>query len=353
MTDTAAFEAAMHRALELATRGPEHGVNPRVGCVILSATGDVLAEGWHRGAGTAHAEVDALSRLAPRQAAGSTVVVSLEPCNHTGRTGPCSEALIDAGVARVVYAVDDPGQASHGGAARLREAGIEVIAGVGADAVARLLRDWLTAARLGRPYVTLKWASSLDGRVAAADGSSRWITGSAARRHVHEQRAASDAVIVGTGTVLADDPALTARGDGGELVASQPVPVVLGDRAIPRDAAVRRHPNAPVLLPGHDLAVTLVALRERGVRTAYVEAGPSLASAFVREGLVDEFHVYLAPTLLGGPRTVLDDIGVSSIGEQRTLRLEHVERLGNDLLVVASNPAARSLNPIPSARQGA
>ncbi|MGN6199984.1 bifunctional diaminohydroxyphosphoribosylaminopyrimidine deaminase/5-amino-6-(5-phosphoribosylamino)uracil reductase RibD [Humibacter sp.] len=339
------FDAAMRRALELAALGPARGVNPQVGCVILSPAGDVMSEGWHRGAGTAHAEVDALSKLAPEQASGATAVVSLEPCNHTGRTGPCSEALIAAGVARVVYAVDDPGHASHGGAKRLREAGVEVISGVGADAASRLLQDWLVAARLGRPHVTLKWASSLDGRVAASDGTSRWITGSAARQHVHEQRAASDAIIVGTGTVFADDPSLTARGDAGELMQHQPVPVVLGDRVVPDDAAVRRHPNPPVFLSGHDLARALVELRERGMRSAYVEAGPVLAGAFVREGLVDELHVYLAPTLLGGPRTALDDIGVHSIAEQRTLCLQRVERLGNDLLVVAADPTARTLNP--------
>ncbi|GAB3608470.1 bifunctional diaminohydroxyphosphoribosylaminopyrimidine deaminase/5-amino-6-(5-phosphoribosylamino)uracil reductase RibD [Humibacter ginsengiterrae] len=339
------FEAPMRRALELAALGPARGVNPRVGCVILSPGGEVLAEGWHRGAGTPHAEVDALSKLTPEQASGATAVVSLEPCNHTGRTGPCSEALIGAGIARVVYAVDDPGHASHGGAKRLREAGVEVIAGVEADAATRLLQDWLVAARLGRPYVTLKWASSLDGRVAASDGTSRWITGSAARQHVHERRAASDAIIVGTGTVFTDDPSLTARGDAGELLSHQPVPVVLGDRVVPDDAAVRRHPNPPIFLSGHDLARALFELRERGVRTAYVEAGPMLASAFVREGLVDEFHVYLAPTLLGGPRTALDEIGVHSIAEQRDLCLHGLQRLGNDLLVVATNPAARTLNP--------
>ena len=339
------FDAAMRRALELAALGPARGVNPQVGCVILSPAGDVLSEGWHRGAGTAHAEVDALSKLAPEQASGATAVVSLEPCNHTGRTGPCSEALIAADVARVVYAVDDPGHASHGGAKRLREASVEVISGVEADAASRLLQDWLVAARLGRPHVTLKWASSLDGRVAASDGTSRWITGSAARQHVHEQRAASEAIIVGTGTVFADDPSLTARGDAGELMQHQPVPVVLGDRVVPDDAAVRRHPNPPVFLSGHDLAGALVELRERGVRSAYVEAGPVLAGAFVREGLVDEFHVYLAPTLLGGPRTALDDIGVHSIAAQRNLCLQRVERLGNDLLVVATDPAARTLNP--------
>lgn len=350
MTDTR-FDAAMSRALELAALGPSHGVNPRVGCVILSPEGSVLAEGWHHGAGTAHAEVDALSKLAPGGAKGATAVVSLEPCNHVGRTGPCSVALIDAGVARVVYAIDDPGQSAHGGAQRLRDAGVDVIAGVGADAASRLLEDWLTAARLGRPYVTLKWASSLDGRTAASDGSSRWITGAAARQHVHEQRAASDAIIVGTGTVLADDPGLTARGDGGELLARQPVPVVLGDRAVPEDAAVRRHPKAPIFLPGHDIARALVELRERGIRTAYVEAGPGIADAFVREGLVDEIHVYLAPTLLGGAHTAIGDIGVRSMADKHALRLQHVERLGDDVLVAVQNPNARRLNPWPPPQQ--
>lgn len=344
MTDTG-FGAPMRRALELAARGPASGVNPRVGCVILSPEGETLAEGWHRGAGTAHAEVDALSKLAPGRASGATAVVSLEPCNHTGRTGPCSEALIAAGIARVVYAVEDPGHASHGGADRLRAAGVEVIAGVEAEAAELLLHDWLTAARLGRPYVTLKWASSLDGRTAAADGSSRWITGAAARAQVHEQRAASDAIIVGTGTILVDDPGLTARDGDGGLLASQPVPVVLGDRAVPEDAAVRRHPNPPVFLSGHDLGAALVGLRERGVRTAYVEAGPTLADAFLREGLVDELHVYLAPTLLGGPRTATGDLGVHTIAEQRRLRTQRVERLGDDVLLVALDPAARRLNP--------
>ena len=166
------FDAAMRRALELAALGPARGVNPQVGCVILSPAGDVLSEGWHRGAGTAHAEVDALSKLTPEQASGATAVVSLEPCNHTGRTGPCSEALIAAGVARVVYAVDDPGHASHGGAKRLREAGVEVISGVEADAASRLLQDWLVAARLGRPHVTLKWATLFNEAGAAFFGMS-------------------------------------------------------------------------------------------------------------------------------------------------------------------------------------
>ncbi|MFF1633546.1 bifunctional diaminohydroxyphosphoribosylaminopyrimidine deaminase/5-amino-6-(5-phosphoribosylamino)uracil reductase RibD [Leifsonia sp. NPDC058248] len=329
------WEAAMRTAIELAHNGPATGANPRVGCVILDADGTVIAEGWHRGVGTAHAEVDALSKLPEGGARGATAVVTLEPCNHTGHTGPCSEALIAAGIGRVVYAVSDPGHASGGGAARLREAGVDVVAGVLAEEVESFLDDWLTAARLGRPYITLKWASSLDGRIAALDGTSKWITGAAARQRVHEQREASDAIVVGTGTVLADDPSLTARGDAGELLARQPAPVIVGTRAIPKDAAVFRHPH-PVIFEGtHDVAEVVHDLRARGFRRIYVEGGPTLASAFAAAGLVDEYAIYLAPTLLGGNRLALGDIGVRTIGEQRRLNIRSVEQLGADLLIRA------------------
>jgi diaminohydroxyphosphoribosylaminopyrimidine deaminase/5-amino-6-(5-phosphoribosylamino)uracil reductase len=325
----------MRTAIELAHNGPATGVNPRVGCVILDDTGSVIAEGWHRGVGTAHAEVDALGKLPEGGARGATAVVTLEPCNHTGHTGPCSEALIAAGVARVVYAVSDPGHASGGGAARLREAGVDVVSGVLADEVESFLGDWLTAATLGRPHITVKWASSLDGRTAAADGTSKWITGAAARQRVHEQREDSDAIVVGTGTVLADDPSLTARGDAGELLATQPAPVVVGMRAIPNDAAVFRHPH-PVIFEGtHDVAELVRDLHSRGFRRVYVEGGPTLASAFVAAGLVDEYAIYLAPTLLGGDHLALGDVGVSTIADQRTLRILSVEHLGADLLIRA------------------
>lgn len=329
------WEAAMRTAIELAHNGPATGVNPRVGCVILDADGVTIAEGWHRGVGTAHAEVDALSKLPEGGARGATAVVTLEPCNHTGHTGPCSEALIAAGIGRVVYAASDPGHMSGGGAARLREAGVDVTGGVLVSEVEAFLDDWLTAARLGRPYMTVKWASSLDGRIAALDGTSTWITGAAARQRVHEQREASDAIIVGTGTVLADDPSLTARGDAGELMARQPAPVVVGTRAIPKDAAVFRHPH-PVIFEGtHDVHEVVRDLRARGFRRVYVEGGPTLASAFVAAGLVDEFAIYLAPTLLGGNRLALGDIGISTIDEQLKLRILSVDQLGSDLLIRA------------------
>ncbi|WP_249028244.1 bifunctional diaminohydroxyphosphoribosylaminopyrimidine deaminase/5-amino-6-(5-phosphoribosylamino)uracil reductase RibD [Rathayibacter tritici] len=329
------YEHAMRRALALAERGPSRGPNPRVGCVILAPDGTALGEGWHRGAGTAHAEVDALSHVAPGAASGATAVVSLEPCDHTGRTGPCSRALIEAGISRVVYAVADPGERSAGGGRTLRAAGVEVIEGVLIEEGEQFLHPWLSATRRRRPSVTLKWASTLDGRTAAADGSSRWITGAAARQRVHEQRAAHDAILVGTGTVLADDPALTARGDGGELMTDQPVPVVVGTRSIPAGARLHAHPRAAMFERTHDLAAVLGRLYSAEIRSVYVEGGPTLASALVAAGLVDEYLVFLAPALLGGPRLALGDLGVTSIGDARRLSLRSVEVLGDDLLVIA------------------
>lgn len=334
MTATPAERAAMERAIALATRGPV-GLNPQVGAVLISPAGELIAEGWHRGAGTPHAEVDALSHATADQARGATIVVTLEPCNHTGRTRPCAQALIAAGVARVVYAVDDPGAVSSGGARTLREAGVDVEAGVLRGEGTALIADWLEVQRLGRPHVTVKWAQSLDGRIAAADGTSQWITGPAARADVHARRAGAQAIVVGTGTVLADDPALTARHPDGSLRETQPVPVVLGEREIPGTAAVRRHPHAPLFFSGRDLRAVLDDLRARGVQRVFVEGGPTIASAFLRAGLADEVLAYVAPVLLGGPRTATGDIGVATIAD--AVRLETVETvaLGADLLLRA------------------
>ncbi len=330
---------AMARALELAAQGPR-GLNPQVGAVILSPEGETLAEGWHRGAGTPHAEVDALSKLSPGAAHGATAVVTLEPCNHTGRTGPCALALIEAGVSRVVYALDDPGAVSGGGAERLRAAGVSVESGEQAEAAHDLIDGWLTAQRLGRPHVTVKWAQSLDGRAAAADGTSQWITGAEARADVHRRRAAADAIAVGTGTVLSDDPALTAR-DGAALLDGQPVPVVIGTRATPEDAAVRNHPQTPLFYDTHDLDAVLADLHARGIQSVFVEGGPTLASSFVAAGLADRVLAYIAPVLLGGERLALTDIGVASIDAARRLAVDEWLPLGADLLAIA-----RVVNPL-------
>ncbi|HEY1105457.1 MAG TPA: bifunctional diaminohydroxyphosphoribosylaminopyrimidine deaminase/5-amino-6-(5-phosphoribosylamino)uracil reductase RibD [Agromyces sp.] len=328
-------QTAMRRAVELAARGlGSTSPNPFVGCVITDASGAVVGEGFHQRAGGPHAEVHALADAGER-ARGGTAYVTLEPCNHTGRTGPCAVALVDAGVRRVVYAVADPGDHSSGGAARLRAAGVDVTAGVLADEVEAMLDDWLFAARSRRPRVIVKWAATLDARTAATDGTSQWITGPAARADVHRRRAAADAIAVGTGTVFADDPSLTARDDGGHLLDEQPVPVVFGRRAVPADAAIRRHPQTPVLLTGEDLAADLEELQRRGIRSLFVEGGPTLATAFLATGLVDELLVYVAPALLGGPHLAVGDLGISTIADAHRFRFAAVERLGDDVLLVA------------------
>jgi diaminohydroxyphosphoribosylaminopyrimidine deaminase/5-amino-6-(5-phosphoribosylamino)uracil reductase len=332
-------EKAMRHALDLASRGPATGNNPQVGCVLLNAAGDIVAEGWHRGAGTPHAEVDALSKVA--DATGLTAVVTLEPCNHTGRTGPCSEALIAAGIAEVYYAVADPGLIEGGGAERLTEAGVAVTGGILHSEAEEFQHKWLTSARLRRPYITLKWASTLDGRTAAEDGSSQWITGTAARQRVHKQRAANDAIVVGTGTVLADDPSLTARGDGGELMEHQPTAVVVGDRPIPDDAKLHGHPGGLIELRTHDLDEAMRDLFERGLRRVYVEGGPTLESALIEVGLVDEYAIYLAPAVLGGGKLAIGDIGAHGIPDIRRLDIRSVEQLGNDLFISA-RPAGQN-----------
>ena len=333
------LESAMRRAIELAARGPSTGENPQVGCVLLDADGTIVAEGWHRGVGTAHAEVDALSKLATvdghPDARGLTAVVTLEPCNHTGRTGPCSVALLAAGVAAVYYATSDPGPLAGGGAERLANGGVSVTGGLLQAEAEEFQHVWLTAARLRRPYITIKWASTLDGRAAATDGTSQWITGAAARQRVHEQREASDAILVGTGTALADDPSLTARGDAGELMEHQPTAVVLGDRPLPATARLRSHPGGLIEIPGHDLTGAMATLFSSGIRRVYVEGGPTLESALIAAGLVDEYAIYLAPALLGGDQLAVHDIGAASMPDIRRLSIRSVEQLGNDLLITA------------------
>ena len=324
--------AAMRRALRAAA-SPDAplGPNPRVGCVILSADGDVLAEGHHRGAGTAHAEVDALTNLAAAGASsqGTTAVVTLEPCDHEGRTGPCVQALLAAGVAEVIYAQDDPTEQAGGGAATLEAAGVRVRRGLCSQDAARLNRPWFLAVTRGRPMVTWKLAATLDGRIAAADGTSRWITPAAARRDAHHLRRQCDAIMVGTGTALADDPALTVRDETGEPAPAhlQPLRVVVGSRRLPPASRVLADDHY-LLLPDHDPRTVLAVLAEREIRHVLLEGGPTLATAFLRAGLVDQVVAYTAPALLGAGAAALADFGAATITD--ALRLSHprVEVLG-------------------------
>ncbi len=340
------------RALDLAGQGPEHGPNPRVGCVLLDAAGRFAGEGRHLGAGTAHAEADALASAARRghDVRGGAALVTLEPCTHTGRTPPCTDALLAAGIARVVIGSADPNPAAAGGAAELARHGVQVRSGVLADRCDRLNRRWLNAVRRGRPHVIWKFAATLDGRSAAADGSSKWITGPVARADVHARRAAVDAICVGTGTALADDPALTVRrgpDPDAEPLARQPLRVVIGRREIPPTARVRRAPSGvtdpqeTLLLRTHDLDAALSTLHAREIRTLWLEGGPRLAAAFWRAGLVDEVLGYLAPALLGSGATALSDLGIDTIAGAVRLQPIELVPLAEDLLWIAETRCPR------------
>jgi diaminohydroxyphosphoribosylaminopyrimidine deaminase/5-amino-6-(5-phosphoribosylamino)uracil reductase len=352
MTADHRFDGAMKRALELALRGPAQGVNPQVGAVILDRDLNIIAEGWHEGSGTPHAEVVALAQLAliPDDC---TAVVTLEPCNHTGKTGPCAQALIAAGISRVVYASSDAGDASAGGAQTLRDAGVEVIGGVLKEHADHQNRVWLTATKQGRPFVTLKWASSLDGRAAATDGTSQWISGPASRNDSHERRSQVDAILVGTGTVLADNPTLTARRPDGSLYPNQPLRVVLGDREIPVGSNILNDQAPTLHLQTRDLNQAMLQLHDRGIKHVWVEGGPQVASRFVAAGLVNEYVIYLAPMLLGGARTALDDLGVASMPQAKHLTILETKTLGNDLLVVAAPQTPKTTESTDTETNGA
>lgn len=306
--------------------------NPPVGAVVLDRDARVVSVGATEEPGGRHAEVVALD-AAGALARGGTIVVTLEPCAHTGRTGPCTERIISAGVADVVYGCPDPGEDSGGGADILREAGVSVVEDApGAELCpGGPLRPWLHRLRTGRPLVTWKYAATLDGYVAAADGTSKWITGPESRAHAHVRRAAVDALIVGTGTLLADDPSLTARHPDGSLRSRSPRACVMGRSQVPTVSAVRRSPGGFTHLDTHDPLEALALLGD--VLHVLVEGGPTLAAAFLRVGLVDEIDAYLAPVLLGAGTGVVTDLGVSTLLDAHRFDVQTTERLGADVYV--------------------
>ena len=330
--------AAMRRALTLAeTPGVPLGPNPRVGCVLLDPDGAPIAVGYHRGAGHPHAEVDALIAAGER-ARGATAVVTLEPCNHTGRTGPCADALLAAGIVRVVYAQQDGNPMARGGGETLRAAGVEVEGGVLADEARAVNPIWTFASENGRPFVTWKYAATLDGRSAAADGSSRWITSPEARGDVHRLRAECDAILVGTGTVLADNPQLTVRDAAGEPLGRghRPLRVVMGRRGVPAGAAVLDGAADTLVLNTRDPAAALKRLLDEDCQHVLLEGGPTLAGAFLRAGLVDRVIAYLAPALLGAGPAALSDAGVGTIADAIRLEVIDIARVGPDVRLTAA-----------------
>jgi len=348
----------MQRALALAERGLVTTTpNPRVGCVI--AQGErVVGEGWHARAGLAHAEANALAE-AGEAARGATVYLTLEPCNHHGRTPPCAEALVTAGVARVVCAMRDPNPAAAHGADRIAAAGIAVEHGLLEDAASELNIGFVSRMTRARPWVRMKVAATLDGRSALADGSSQWITGAEARADGHRWRARACALLTGIGTVKADDPRLTVRD---VETPRQPLRVVVDSRlqtppaarileggnvllfcgvddAARRQALEARGAEVVVLAnPGGkvDLPPMLAALARRGVNELHVEGGFKLNGSLVREGCVDEFLFYFNPSLLGDTAQGMVDLAAPAALDARVrLRLHSVERIGEDLRVIA------------------
>ncbi|GAC68781.1 bifunctional diaminohydroxyphosphoribosylaminopyrimidine deaminase/5-amino-6-(5-phosphoribosylamino)uracil reductase RibD [Gordonia soli] len=310
--------------------------NPPVGAVILDRDGAVVGRGATQPPGGPHAEVMALRDAGPA-ARGGTAVVTLEPCNHTGRTGPCARALIDAGVAAVRYAVPDLSPVAGGGAATLRAAGIDVVGDVArTDAEAGPLRHWLFRQRVGRPFVTAKIASTLDGRIAAPDGTSQWITGPRARAAVHEQRARLDAIVVGTGTVIRDDPSLTARHADGHLYPHQPTRVAMGRRRLPADARVADDAAPFVQVGSHDPADVLAALPD--ALWVLVEGGPAIIGAFLAADLVDEVDLFLAPTILGAGAASIDIPSVQTLTDARGFSITGVDGLDPDVRIRLGRP---------------
>ena len=331
MTTSEAEHSAMRRALVLAvTPGVPLGPNPRVGCVLFAPDGTTVAEGFHRGAGGPHAEVEAL-REAGAAARGTTAVVTLEPCNHTGRTGPCSEALVAAGVRRVVFAQTDTNPVAVGGAARLREAGIEVESGLLAQDAQAVNRTWTFALEHGRPFVTWKFATTLDGRSAAADGTSRWVSSRAARLDTHRLRGLCDTMLVGTSTVEVDDPELTVRDEVDEPVVHQPLRAVMGLRDLAPDRRILNDRAETVHLRTRDPREALDTLFARDRQHVFLEGGPTLAHAFLAAGLVDEVVAYVAPMLLGAGTGAVADLGIGTIADALHLHVNDVTVLqGHD-----------------------
>jgi diaminohydroxyphosphoribosylaminopyrimidine deaminase/5-amino-6-(5-phosphoribosylamino)uracil reductase len=318
----------MRRALQLAaTPGVPLGPNPRVGCVLLDPDGTTIAEGFHRGAGTPHAEAAALAE-AGESAKGTTAVVTLEPCNHTGRTGPCAQALIDAGVMRVVFAQPDPNPVAAGGAEALRAAGVAVEMGLLEREARQVNRAWTFALEHGRPFVTWKFATTLDGRSAAADGTSRWVSSRPARIDTHRLRAQCDVMMVGTGTVVVDDPELTVRDEFDDPLPHQPLRAVMGVRDLPAGKRVFNDLAETVRLRTHDPRAALAELYELDRRHVFLEGGPSLAAAFLTAGLVDEVVAYVAPMLLGSGTSAVGDLGIGTIADALHLQVADVTVLG-------------------------
>jgi diaminohydroxyphosphoribosylaminopyrimidine deaminase/5-amino-6-(5-phosphoribosylamino)uracil reductase len=316
------YTVAMQRAIALAEKGlGKTAPNPIVGAVIIDAAGNVVGEGFHdRVNSPDHAEVVAI-KAAGDKAKGSTIVVSLEPCNHRGSTGPCVQAIIAAGITTVVFAVSDPNAVAAGGADALRAGGVTVIEGVLKDEAAFSNRAWLMKIKKSRPFFTWKVAATLDGKVAAADGTSKWISNETSRADVQVLRRQADAILVGTNTVITDDPHLIPRGSFAGY-GPNPIRVVCGEQELPTDSKVFDDAAQTLVVKSKDLDVLVEKLNELGLNHVFVEAGPTLASAMVDHCLMDELVMYQAPTLLGTGKHFFAFDYPTTITDQ--MRMDHI-----------------------------
>ena len=326
MKQVLSAEAAMARAIDCARLGlGKTYPNPIVGAVITSATGEVLSEGFHQGGD--HAEIIALNAV-KEIPAGSIIYISLEPCNHHGKTPPCVDAIINSGIKKVVYAVSDPNPIATGGAERLRAAGVEVESGLGEEQARLENRAWLTKIELGRPRITWKIASTMDGKVAASDGTSKWITGDFARTDVARMRSQVDGIVTSTATVNADDPLLTSKGLG-----KNPVRIVMGTSELSTQMQISNDAAETVLIKSRKFDDLLSLAEERGFNDLLIESGPTFGTALLRANLIDEIVLFQAPTLLGSGIPSIGDLGITNIAGRLDFEISDVEVIGADLKI--------------------
>ncbi len=320
----------LKRANELACLGLGlTGSNPIVGAVIVDSAGKIIGEGYHKSG--PHAEVVALGQ-AGQLAKGATLFVTLEPCNHHGKTGPCAEAIIKAGITKVVYAMRDPNVLASGGAKALEAAGIEVEFNSEVIEIADSNRAWLHKIKNNRPYFIWKIATTLDGRTAAIDGSSKWITGPDSRAEVSKLRSESNAILVGTATALADNPNLIPR-DQERMSKRNPVRIVMGLREIPSDFNLHNDEAETVFIRSHDFSELVEFCSERDFNQVFVESGSELGTALLKAGLIDELIIFKAASLLGSGQSFIGDLGATNIKEKMDFLIRDVAQFGNDLKI--------------------
>lgn len=302
--------------------------NPIVGAVVVDSSGLIVGEGFH--AGKEHAEVLALAATVV-SLDDCTLYVTLEPCNHFGKTPPCSKAIIESGIRRVVFAVEDPNPIAIGGAQVLRDAGIEVISGICRDQAAWANRAWLHKISQGRPYFTWKIASTIDGFTAAADGTSQWITGIESRQDVHSLRAQSDAILIGTGTAIADNPSLLPHLIDDDR---RPMRYVMGNRTLPAQSQLLNDGHPTTLITSHNSMELLASLSALGANQVLVESGSVLGTALMNEGLIDAIVLYQAPSIMGSGSRAIGDLGISTLSAALDWHFAEVEMIGRDLKVL-------------------